>query len=308
MSYVMANGKLTSKSKVRIKEGIIGYLFMIPTLIGFSLFVAYPLLSSIYYALTEWSGFDKPEFIGLENFLFLFTKDPVFFASLSATGYYVILTVPTSLVIGLLLAVLLNRILPGIKIFRTIYYIPVVLPSIAALVMWKFIYAPDYGFANQLLSALHLPTSEWLMSEKMAMPAIAITVIWGVGSQMIIFLGGLQSVPAELYESAEVDGATALQKLARITIPMITPILFLQLITGIIGAFQAFNPAMILTNGGPSLKTQLLGFSIFQSAFYHHEFGYAIAQVWVMFVIIMLFTILIFRSSDRYVYYESESK
>lgn len=296
-------------SKKAVREGFIGYLFMLPTVIGFSFFVAYPLISSAYYALTEWSGLGKPKFVGLENFKFLFKKDPIFIASLKATANFVILTVPTSIILGLFLAVLLNKKLPGIKVFRTIYYLPVVLPSIASLVLWKFIFEPNFGLANAVLSALHLPTSNWLASPRMAMPAVAITVLWGVGGQMIIFLSGLQSVPADVYEAAQVDGASRVQTFFKITIPMITPVLFLQLITGIIGAFQSFNQAAILMPPDSiNLSIYMIGYSIFQSAFEHHQFGYATAQVWVLFFIIMFFTFLIFKVSDKYVYYESDNR
>lgn len=303
------NIKKSSFRKERTREAITAYLFMIPTLIGFNLFITYPLISSVYYALTEWNGLAAPRFVGLRNFIFLFSKDPTFIPSLKATAYYVILTVPSSLVAGLMLAVLLNKAIPGIKLFRTIYYLPVVLPSVAAMILFRFIFAPDYGLANQLLTLLGLPNSMWLSSETMVMPTILIFTLWGVGGQMIIFLSGLQSVPSELYESAEVDGASGFRKLWNITIPMITPVLFLQLITGMIGGFQVFTPAMLLTvNGGPNLKTYFLNYSIYSNAFASRQYGYAIAQVWVLFVIVMIFTIIVFKTSNNFVYYESESK
>ncbi|GIO66678.1 sugar ABC transporter permease [Paenibacillus sp. FSL M7-1455] len=284
-----------------------GYLFILPSIIGFSVFVAYPLLSSMYYALTEWSGYDTPQFVGFDNFKYMFTEDPAFWPSVRATLYFVLLSVPSSLILGLLLAMLLNKSLPGIKWFRTIYYLPTVVPSIASLTLWLFIYQPQYGLANSLLRLLGLPEGTWLTSEKTALPSLVLIGLWQVGSGVIIFLSGLQSVPQELYEAAEVDGAVRWRTALHITVPMITPILFLQLILGIIGAFQAFNQVQVLTGGGPNFSTSLLNFKIYNDAFGGRMFGYAIAEVWVLFVIIMIFTALTYRYSNRFVYYESDN-
>ena len=289
-----------------MREGIAGYLFILPSIIGFSTFVAYPLLSSVYYSMTTWSGWNTPQFVGLKNFVYMFTTDPSFWPSLRATALYVLMSVPTGLMLGLFLAVLLNRQLPGIKILRTLYYLPVVLPSVASLTLWDFIYNPQYGLANQLLNLVHLPASQWLQGQSTAMPSIVIIGLWGVGSTMIIFLAGLQSVPMELYEAAQVDGATRWRSFWSVTVPMITPILFLQLITGIIGSFQAFNQAQILTLGGPNFATDLFNYNIWNNAFNGQQFGYATAQVWVLFFIIMIFTIVVFRLSNSFVYYEAD--
>jgi multiple sugar transport system permease protein len=288
------------------RDGIAGYLFIAPGIIGFLVFVLYPLISSVYFELTDWSGWNSPTFVGLHNFIYMFTVDPSFWPSLRATAIYVFLSVPTGLALGLFLAVLLNRKLPGIRIFRTMYYLPVVLPSVATLTLWKFILDPQYGLANQLLRTLHLPTSSWLQSNVMAMPSIVIIGLWGVGGSMIIFLAGLQTVSSELYEAAQVDGASVWRSFWSVTLPMITPIVFLQLITGIIGAFQAFNQAQILTQGGPNYSTNLLNYSIYDNAFNGHEFGYASAQMWVLFVIIMIFTFITFKFSNQWVYYEAD--
>lgn len=218
---------------------------------------------------------------------------------------------PTGLVVGIFLAVLLNKKLPAIKLFRTLYYVPVVLPSVAALVLWKFIFNPQYGLANNILLLFHLPISQWLESETMALPAMAMVTLWGVGSTVIIILSGLQSVPADIYEAAVVDGASGAKQFFRITLPMITPILFLQLITTVIAAFQSFNMPALLTQyggkgGGPNYATYLFAYSIYDSAFNNNQFGYAMAQVLILFVIIMILTITIFRFSNNFVYYESD--
>lgn len=298
----------TAAKKRRMKEFVIGYLFILPSIIGFSVFVAYPLLSSLYYALTEWDGFNKPKFVGFDNFKYMFNIDPSFWTAIKVTFYYVLLSVPSSLILGLLLAVLLNKNMPGIKFFRTIYYLPTVLPAIAALTLWRFIYQPQYGLFNQVLRALGLPQGTWLTSDSSAMYSIIIVGLWQVGSGMIIFLSGLQSVPQDFYEAAEVDGATKWRTFFNVTFPMITPILFLQLILGIIGSFQAFAQVLVLTKGGPNFSTLLLNYKIYDDAFNQKMFGYAIAEVGILFLIIMLFTLVTYRYSNRFVYYENDNR
>lgn len=291
------------------RENLIGYLFILPSIIGFSIYVVYPLISSAYYSLTRWDGNTDPVFVGFKNYIYMFTKDPSFLPSLKATTLFAVLSVPSSLILGLLLAVLLNRNMPGIRLFRTALYLPAVLPSIATLELWKFIYNPQFGLANQVLSFLHLPTSNWLSSESMALPAIVIIGLWGVGSTMIIFLAGLQAVPQELYEAARLDGAGQIRLFARITLPMISPIIFLQLVLQIIGALQAFNQPAVLTGGGPGFSTNLFMLSIYKNGFgnlgQYPQLGYAVAQVWVLFFFIMCITIFTFRASSMWVYEEA---
>jgi ABC-type sugar transport system permease subunit len=299
--------KVKKMSRLQKREGLIGYLFMIPTIIGFTFFVAYPLIASIYYSLTQWDGLLPAKFVGLDNFKFILFHDPTFFTSIKVTLLYVLLTVPITLVLGIGLALLLNKTIPGIKVIRTLFYLPVVLPSVAALVLWLFIYKSDYGLLNNILRMVHLPAVSWLESEKTALISISVVKFWAVGGTMIIFLSGLQSVPTEIFEAAEIDGASNLKKFFTITLPMITPILFLQLITGVIGAFQSFNEVAILTKGGPDFKTRLISYDIWQTAFNDSKFGRATAEVWILFVIIMIFTILIFRYSEQYVYYENDN-
>ena len=268
------------------------------------------MIMAIGYSFTEWDGLSPARFIGVENYTYMFTTDPSFPKAIKATFLYVLMTVPLTLVFGLLLAVMLNKNMFSVKVLRTLFYLPVVLPSVAALVLWKFVYDPDYGLINQLLAVFGIQGPKWLQSEDTALVSMSIVAIWGVGSMMIIFLSGLQSISAEIYEAADVDGANGIQKFFKITIPMMSPVLFLQLITGLIGAFQAFNPPQLLTNysgagGGPNYATYLLAYSIYDKAFNGFKYGYAMAQVMVLFVIILAFTIVVFKSSDAYVYYEN---
>jgi ABC-type sugar transport system permease subunit len=298
---VSHSGQRTSRKQ---SENVVGYLFILPAIIGFVALVLYPLISSIYYSMTSWTGATPPMFIGFKNFVQLFTTDVSFKDSLLSTGYYVLLMVPSSLVVGLLLALLLNRRMPGVRLFRTAMYVPVVLPAIASLTLWKFIFDPSFGFANQILKDLGLPTSLWFGSSTVAIPAMVFIGVWGVGGTMIIFLAGLQAVPQSLYEAAKLDGAGSWRLLTRITLPMISPILLLELVLQIIAAFQTFNQPAVLTGGGPGFSTDFLMYSIYTNAFTNNEFGYAIAQVWVLFFIIMIFTVLTFRFSRMWVYAE----
>ncbi len=292
------------RKRRRNPDAGIGYLFIAPSIIGFSIFVIYPLVTSIYYALTQWDAVSAPIFIGLKNFIFMFQSDPSFWPSLKATGLFVLMSVPTGLILGLALAMLLNRKIPGIRMFRTIFYLPVVLPAVATLTLWKFIFDPRFGFANELLTYLHLPTSLWLGSYSMALPSLVIIGLWGVGGTMIIFLAGLQAVPQELYEAARLDGGGNWTILTRVTLPLISPILFLQLVMHIIGSMQAFVQPAVLTAGGPGFSTDLFMYNIWQNAFQNQQFGFAEAQVWVLFIAIILITVFTFRLSSMWVYTE----
>lgn len=297
------------RSRGQRGEAIAGYLFILPSILGFLTFVVYPLLSSAYYALTKWNGTSPPQFVGFANFVYMFTKDPVFWLSVRATLLFVALSVPSSIVLGLLLAMLLNRKLPAVRLFRTIFYLPTVLPIIATLTLWKFIFNPQFGIANAALKAVGLPTSLWLGSEQMALPTLVLIGLWGVGSTMIIFLAALQAVPQELYEAGALDGAGRTRLFANITLPMITPVIFLQLVMQLIAALQEFNRPKILTQGGPNNATNFLFHKIYTNGFgalgFNADLGYAIAQVWVLFFMIMVATFFTFRLSSMWVYEDS---
>lgn len=288
------------------RETVIGYGFIAPAIIGLLLFVGYPMITSLYHSFTEWNGLTPPTWVGVENYVFMFTKDPKFWPSLRVTLIWVALSVPVTLVAGLALAVLVDRGTRGVKLFRTIFYLPVVLPAVAVLTLWKYIYEPTYGLANQVLRVLHLPTSMWLGDAHVALAAILIVGVWSVGGTMMIFLAGLQAVPAEVYEAAKVDGAGAIRRFIQITLPMIGPIMMLQLMLQLNGAFQTFNQVAILTKGGPGTSTNLLMYKIYNDGFADFltspQLGYATAEVWVLFVIVMIVTIAMLRLTRSRVY------
>ncbi|GAA3109848.1 ABC-type sugar transport system permease subunit [Kribbella aluminosa] len=290
----------------RHRDTILGYLFVSPAIIGLLLFVAYPMVTSLYHSFTQWNGLTPAKWVGLDNYKFLFTSDPTFWPSLKVTVLWVVISVPATLAAGLALAVVVNRTIKGVKVFRTIFYLPVVLPAVAVLTLWKYIYDPTYGLANQVLTFLHLPTSLWLGDAHVALPAILIVGVWSVGGTMMIFLAGLQAVPEEIQEAAKVDGANAFRRFTRITLPMIGPIMMLQLMLALNGAFQTFNQVAILTKGGPGHSTNLLMYKIYNDGFADFitspQLGYATAEVWVLFVIVMLVTVVMLRLTRSRVY------
>ena len=282
------------------------YLFIAPAIIGFSVFVVYPLVRSFQLSLTRWNGLSEPKFIGLDNFRRLFTVDPAFWPSIRATAYLVLLYVPLSLAIGLALAVFCNQRFRGVRFVRTAAYLPVVLPVVATITLWKFMFNPQVGLINAVLSKLHLPTSGWLSSSSMAMPSVVIVMLWGVGATMIIFLAALQAVPIELYEAAKVDGAGPRSVFFRITLPMISPIMLLQVILQTTAALQTFNQPKILTDGGPGFSTSVLMLQIYKNGFANlgrvPQLGYASAQVWVLFVVIIAVVALTAKFSSLWTY------
>jgi ABC-type sugar transport system permease subunit len=283
----------------RRHNAIVGYLFISPAIIGLFLLVGYPMVTSLYHSFTAWNGLTPAHWIGIQNYVQLFTQDPEFWPSLGVTLLWVVVSVPATMAAGLALAVVVDRSLKGVRVFRTIFYLPVVLPAVAVLTLWKYIYDPTYGLANQVLRALHLPTSMWLGDKHVALAAILIVGVWSVGGTMMIFLAGLQAVPTELTEAGKVDGAGAIRRFVQITLPMIGPILLLELVLQLNLAFQTFNQVAILTKGGPGTSTDLLMYKIYNDGFVNFiaspQLGYATAEVWVLFVIVMAVTLVMLR-------------
>jgi ABC-type sugar transport system permease subunit len=282
------------------------YLFIAPAMIGFFVFVGYPLVRSFYLALTKYNGLTDPVFVGLGNFRRLFTTDPAFWPALRATGYLVVLYVPLSLILGLALAMFCNQRFAGVRVVRTLAYLPVVLPAVATITLWKFMLDPQVGLLNTILDRLGLPTSLWLQGSSTSMPSVVLVMLWGVGGTMIIFLAALQSVPTELYEAARVDGASPWSVFFRITLPMISPIMLLQVILQTTAALQTFNQPKILTGGGPGFTTNVLMLSIYNNGFSNlgriPQLGYASAQVWVLFIIIIAVIALTAKFSSLWTY------
>jgi len=280
-----------------------GMVFIFPWLVGFVMLQCYPLLMSLYYSFTDFSILKDGKWIGVENYVTLFTRDKYFWKSFGLTIKYSLMAVPMKLIMALFVAMLLNMKLKGINLFRTIYYLPSIMGgSVAISVLWKFLFMKD-GIINNLLATIRLPRIDWLGSPKIALVTISLLVVWQFGSSMVLFLAGLKNVPTELYEAASVDGASKVRQFVNITIPMITPIIFFNLLMQIIHALQEFTSAFIITNGGPNHGTYLMGVKIYEEAFKSLKMGYASATSWVLFVTILLITIVVFKTSDRWVFY-----
>lgn len=287
------------------KKNWTGLLYVTPWIIGFLIFTIYPFLNSLYISFTDFTMVRDPKLIGLANYKELFA-DQEFIDSLIATFKYALLTVPASLVFALLIAVILNFKLKGINFFRTAYYIPSILGgNVAISVIWKFLFTGD-GLINQAIGIFGVDPLPWLSDPELAMIVVSLLRVWQFGSSMIIFLAALQNIPAELYEAAEVDGASKITQFFKITLPLITPSLFFNLVMGMVGAFQEFNSAYLITGGGPLKATQFTSLLIYNYSFKFFRMGYASAMSWILFVIIMIFTGLVFVSQKKWVYYVDE--
>ncbi len=281
-----------------------GLLFISPWIIGFLSFQLYPLLASLYYSFTDYSVLKSGKWVGLDNYIRLFTKDNNFKKSVAITLKYAVMSVPMKLAFALFIAMLLNMKLKGINAFRTAYYLPSIMGgSVAVSILWKFLFMQE-GIINQALAVFNIPPVSWLGDPSIALLSISLLVVWQFGSSMVLFLAGLKNVPQDLYEAAAVDGASKVRQFFTITIPMITPIIFFNLMMQSINALQEFTSASIITNGGPNRGTYLIGLKIYEEAFTRAKMGYASATSWVLFAIVMLITLILFRSSDAWVYYE----
>jgi oligogalacturonide transport system permease protein len=287
------------------KKNWTGLFYVMPWIIGFCIFTIYPFLNSLYISFTDFTMVQEPKFIGFANYIELF-RDIEFFNSLVATFKYALLTVPLSLVFALFIAVILNFKIKGINFFRTAYYIPSILGgNVAISVIWKFLFTGD-GLINQALGIFGVNSLPWLSNPNLAMVVVSLLRVWQFGSSMIIFLAALQNIPLELYEAAEMDGATKFSQFFEITLPLITPSLFFNLVMGMVGAFQEFNSAYLITQGGPLKATQFTSLMIYNYSFKYFRMGYASAMSWVLFVIIMIFTGIIFFTQNKWVYYADE--
>ncbi|HUX88407.1 MAG TPA: sugar ABC transporter permease [Chloroflexota bacterium] len=291
-------------------EAIWFYVFISPWILGFILFAGGPILASSYLSLTHNDPVNwPPKWIGLLNYEQLI-HDPLFYKSLLVTVYYVALEVPLSVVFAVIIALLLNQKIPFLSLWRTVYYLPAVTAGVAVALMWGLVFNSTFGLLNGVLYSLFgIVGPNWLLDPNIVIPTFVIMGLWQFGGPMLIYLAGIQAVPSTLFEAAEIDGANVLQKMWHVTIPSITPVIFFNLIMGIIGSFQTFTPAFILTQGGPDYASYFYVFNIYQNAFtYISNMGYADALSWILFMVMLLFTLLAFQSSHFWVHYESPNE
>lgn len=295
-------------TKGMARRKYIGLLFILPWILGFLVLQLYPFITSLIYSFADYNIMSSPKFIGAQNYVTLLTKDREFWNSLRVTLVYTLFTVPGKLIVALLVAVLMNKNMRGVNAIRTIYYLPSLFGgSIAVSILWKLMFQ-NTGIINQVLGLVGIAPVKWLGNPNTAMPVIILLNMWQFGSAFVMFLAALKNVPPELYEAAEIDGAGRLKQFFSITLPQISSIIFFNVIMQTITALQSFTGPMVITNGGPLKATQVLGLKLYTEAFSYYKMGYACAISWVIFVLIMAVTGVLFRFSSMVVYYEDRGE
>ena len=303
LTSVTAIERQRAASRRELRRFVVGMLFVMPWLLGFLFWTAYPILASLYYSFTAYDVLNDPRFIGWANYVNLFQHDNLFQTVLGNTIYFVVVGVPAVLVISFLLANLLNQEMRFRPLFRTAFFVPSIVPAVASAMVWLWMYNPNYGLIDNMLATFHIPAVPWLSSLALAKPSLILINVWASGSAILIFLGALQDVPRTLYDAAVVDGANRWQRFRNVTVPMSSPAILFVGITSMIGTFQYFTLPWLLTQGGPDNATNLYAVYLYQNAFRFFKMGYASAMAWVLFVIIVVFTVLIFRTGGAKVHY-----
>lgn len=301
---------MTKKLNKKQKEAITGYLFFLPALINLIFFLGIPILFALYISFTNYNLFNvnNIQFVGLQNYRNLF-NDSLFYKSLGNTLYHVSLSIPVNTVVGVSLALLLNNHqLKGLKLFRTTFLLPTVVSGVAVTLLWQWILDPNFGLINSFLMNFGVNGPGWLTDSVWSKPSIVLMNTWSVGGTMMIYLAGLQGIPQTLYDAATIDGAGAFRRFWHVTIPLLSPTIFFNMITGAIGAFQVFAEAYIMTGGGPNNSTLYYAYYLYNKAFADLQFGYASAMGWILMVITLVLTLIAMRISTKYVYYEGNSK
>jgi multiple sugar transport system permease protein len=288
-----------------MRRSLEGYLFAAPWILGFLIWQLGPFLASMWFSLNRWDILTPMRFLGLANYSRM-VNDALFWQSFTVTVTYIILSLPLQLALALLIAVVVNKEWPGMLFFRGVFFLPSVTAGVATAVLWRWLLNPEYGLINYFLSLVGIKGPLWLQSETWALPGLILMSLWGIGSTMLIYLAALQGVPAHLYEAAEIDGASLSRRFWHITLPIISPAILFTLIMGVIGSFQVFTQAYVMTNGGPRYATLFYVLYLYQEAFRALRMGYASALAWVLFIIIMVVTLLQFRAAGRWVYYEAK--
>lgn len=305
----MENRTITKSKKIKtkysVREAITGYLFVLPSFAGFAVFLLIPILFGLYISFTNYDGFKVMDFIGFSNYIDMF-KDSYFTISLKNNLLYTLVTVPATLVMALLLAVAVNTGIKGSPFFKTVFFFPYITSMVAVGIIWTLLYNPTVGPINSLLKSIGISSPPgWLLSTGSALPAVMIVYIWKMsGYYMIIFLAGLQSIPRHLYEAAEIDGAGKIKKFFKVTLPLLSPTTFMVMILIIINSFQVFDLIQIMTDGGPGRATNVLVYRIYQEGFKYSHFGYASAEAYFLFAIILIVTLIQFWGQKKWVVYQ----
>ena len=298
---------LKIKIGYRRGETVLAWAMVSPWLIGFFLLTAFPMVASLALSFMDWDMLSPPRWTGLANYEKLFLTDPLPLHSLKITVIFSLVSIPLNIVFGLAIAMLLNTNIRGLSVFRTIYYLPAILSGVAVAILWQWIFSTEFGLLNTALRLFGIEGPAWLGSKIWVIPAFVVMRLWSVGGGMVIYLAGLQAIPTDLYEAAEIDGANWHQRILRITLPMLSPTIFFQLITGVIFSMQIFTETFIMTNGGPANASLFYMLYLYRQAFQYFKMGYASALAWVFFVVILLLTLILFATAKFWVYYEAES-
>lgn len=302
----MAASNIVRRGVLARREAWEGRLYVLPWVLGFVIFTIGPMVASIYFSFADYSVLSGAKWVGLDNYMDIFASDRLFRTSLYNTVYFVVLSVPLNLLAAFFVALLLNINLRGINVYRSLYYLPVITPAVASSLTWSLLFSGDFGLVNAVLRSVGLPTFNWLFDPQITKLIFVIMGLWGIGGSVIIFLAGLKNVPVSLYEAASIDGASVWRLFWHITVPMMTPLIFFNLVLGIIGTFQVFTGAYIITAGGPANSTLFYVLYLYNNAFKFFKMGYASALAWILFLIILAFTLLQLRMARLWVYYESE--
>ena len=286
------------------RETFFGWLFALPAIIGFVVFDIGPMVASVLISFTEWNGVTPPKWVGLSNYEEIMFRDDLFMLSLRITTIFAFVSIPLNLVTGFLLALLLNQKIRGQALMRTLYYLPSIVPLVAVAALWRWIFLKRFGLLDIGLAMMGIQAPDWLGDPQWVLPAFFVMGLWGVGGGMLINLAGLQGIPTDLYDAASIDGANALQRLLHITIPMMTPLILFNLVMGIIGGLQVFVIAFVMTGGGPSNASLFYMLHLYRNAFQYFRLGYGSSLALILFLYIIALSVLVFRSSTAWVYYE----
>lgn len=298
-------GSSEGVSKVLSRRRLtVGLLFVAPWILGFLAFTLYPFVTTFYYSFTKFSGVGSPKFEGVANYRTMFS-DSVFWYSLYNTFYYTIIEVPLSTVVAIGLAMLLNMKVRGLAVYRTVFYLPTVVPIVASSMLWLWLFNPSFGIVNEILSAVHITGPGWMFSIAWSKPTFIIMGVWGIGAPMVIYLAALQGVPQHLYEAASLEGAGSWARTRHVTLPMISPAILFNVVLALVASLQYFTQAYVMTHGGPDNATMFYSLYLYYEAFRYLNLGYASAMAWLLFVFVLIITLLLFKSSSRWVYYAS---
>jgi multiple sugar transport system permease protein len=285
-----------------------GWIFIMPLSLGLTIWVAFPLGISLVASTWRWNMISPPRFVGLGNFITMFTTDPLFSQAVVVTLKYTLLAVPLQLLIAFGLALLLTSKVKGIGIYRTLFYIPSLIPVVVSAAMWLWLFDPNFGLLNIILEQIGLPPQEWIFSSEQVIPSLVFMNLWTVGNVVVIFLAGLQGIPRELREAVSIDGGSVWDEFRHVIIPFMSPVIFYNLVIGLINGLQTFTQPYIMTHGGPANASLTYLLDIYLQAFQFSKMGYACAMAWVFIIVSILLSAVLFKTSGRWVYYEGDKK